>query len=74
MLNAAAEINRKRMDARIKQRRENGESTLQEDIAELPMINGKRLDELTSDEYLNYMGREGPRPKVIKIKKEPDES
>jgi hypothetical protein len=67
MLNAAAELNRKRQDARIKERREDGTSTVEDMVSEMPIIGGKRLDDLTSDEYLNYLG--GPRPRVINVTK-----
>lgn len=37
----------------------------------MPMFNGKKLTDLTSDEIANYMGSDGPRPRVIKTKKPP---
>jgi hypothetical protein len=70
MLNAAAEYNRKRMDARIKQKRAAGELSINEEIADMPLVNGKRFDELTSDELLSAHGGEnGKQPKIIKLSK-----
>lgn len=69
MLNAAAETNRKRMDARIKRKRADGTMSIQEEIADMPLVNGKRFDELTSDELLASHVGEGPKPRIIKAPK-----
>ena len=69
MLNHASSVNKKRMDARIEAKRRNGTMTPNEMVADMPLIGGKRLDEMTSDELLRHHGGEGPRPKVIKAKK-----
>lgn len=70
MLNHASGINKKRMDARIESKRRSGTMTPGEMVADTPLIGGKRLDELTSEELFRHHGSEGPRPRVIKPKKE----
>lgn len=54
MINHAAHVNKKRLDRRIERNRERGDQPLEDRIAEMPMWNGKRIDELTSEEYLEY--------------------
>ena len=68
MLNHAAEVNRKRMDLRIKRRRELGRITASDEIADMPTINGRKITELTSDELISYHSKDGPRPRIIKPK------
>jgi hypothetical protein len=68
MLNHAAEVNRKRMDLRINERRRLGQLSDSEQVLETT-VNGRKLTEMTSDELLQHHGGEGPRPKVIKTKK-----
>lgn len=69
MLNHASHINRKRMDARIKRDRAAGKFSIQDDVADMQLVNGRKLTELTSEEIINAH-EEAPRPRVIKVKKE----
>lgn len=57
MLNRAASYNKQRLDRMIEQKRRDGTLDPSESLAaDPPLVHGKRLDELTSDEYLSYMG------------------
>ncbi len=67
-MNHAADINRKRMDQSIKDRRRRGEATQNDDIQEMT-VGGKKLTDMTSEEYASYLGSDVPRPRYIKTKK-----
>lgn len=56
MLNHAASVNKARMDARIKRGRTEGYESLDDAAADAPVYNGKRLSELTTEEYQAYLG------------------
>lgn len=57
MLNHAAAVNKKRLDAKIKWQRDHDKFDTVNDAASagLPMFNGKSVDQLTSDEYQSYL-------------------
>jgi hypothetical protein len=55
MLNHASHINKQRLDVKIKEGRDTGTQTVEEAVADAPVYKGKRLDELTSEEYLAYL-------------------
>lgn len=56
MLNHAAAVNKLRMDEKIKRGRDKGDyDTLDEEVSDSVVFEGKRFDELTSDEYSRYM-------------------
>jgi hypothetical protein len=67
MLNHAAGINHKRMELGVKKRREQGNSTLSDDVSEMTMPDGRKLTEMTSAEIID--AHEGARPRTIKVKK-----
>ncbi len=69
MLNHAADVNRRRLDLRIKQKRNDGTATLSEEVADMPLVGGRKLTDLTSDEYISYLSSDGPRPRIIKTQK-----
>lgn len=69
MMNHAAAFNKEQMDARIEERRKMGQLSPSEEIQEEPMFNGRKITELTSDEYMAYMSGHA-KPKVIKTKPE----
>jgi hypothetical protein len=69
MLNHAASYNRKRMDLAIKDRRARGEATVSDALQEEPVIGGKKLTDMSSDEIFGYMGK-AARPRVIKTTKD----
>lgn len=54
MLNHASSVNKRRFDAKVNKGRRDNTQTLEERIVDTPMWNGKRIDELTSEEYLEY--------------------
>lgn len=71
LLNHAADVNKKRLDARIKSRRRDGTASIAEELSDMPVYKGRKLTDLTSEELASYMGPDGPRPKVIKRKRPP---
>lgn len=55
MLTHASHVNKLAMDTRIKKERVDGNySTLENAMADSPIWDGKRLTEMTSDEYIAY--------------------
>lgn len=57
MLNHASWVRQKRLDARTEERRANGSMTLEDSVNDgASVFNGKRLDELTTEEYTAYLG------------------
>ena len=72
LLNHAAEVNRKRLDLHIAKNRDAGTLSPSEQVADMPLFKGRRVDELTSDEYMKYLGASGGKgPRVIKTSKAP---
>lgn len=59
MLNHAATVRQQRLDARTKKRKENGTETLEDQInsepSEFDVFEGKRIEEMNSEEYARYM-------------------
>lgn len=70
LMNHAAEVNRKRMDERIRERRGDGKGDLPGGLEE-PTIEGKKVSEVTTEEYLKHLGQSDGvvRGKVIKPKR-----
>jgi hypothetical protein len=54
MMQHAAWINKKRLDAAVKNRQASGDSTFSDQLAEMPTYNGKPIDQLTTEEYMAY--------------------
>jgi hypothetical protein len=54
MMQHAAWINKKRLDAAVESRRAKGEQTFTDNVAEMPLFNGKPIDQLTTEEYMAY--------------------
>lgn len=70
LLNHAAHFNRQVFDARTADRRRRGQPpTVADQVQDAPIFNGKRLNEMTTDEMLSYQGLDAPKVKVIKTKK-----
>ena len=67
-MNHAANVNRKRLDLSIKERRNAGQATVEDELNDVKM-GGKKLTDMTTEEYANYLGSDFPRPRVIKTKK-----
>lgn len=71
LLNHAAVHNKKVLDKRI----EAGDVSDREALATAPLVNGKRMDELTSDEIMAMASKSGKAPKSVKVKKDvPEDS
>lgn len=55
MLNHAAVVNRARLDARTRHRQDTGTMTMEDVVNTMPLFNGKPINELTSEEYAQYL-------------------
>jgi hypothetical protein len=53
MIQHAAWLNKKRMDALVRRGREEGSPVMEDRVAQ-ELFNGKPIDQLTSDEYIAY--------------------